>query len=93
MAQPGRSRKRYKVHYAGVPDSERIVYAYTAKEAGFEYFRPEMHRNHLFVSRGLREEIFSWKDYRDQIPNFDEKRPPFCASHRNPSSLARSGRI
>jgi hypothetical protein len=74
----------FKVQYAGVPESEREVRATSAEEAAFSYFRKEMYRNTVIVCVGLKDLTFSWKDFRDRIPNFDESRLIMLQPRRGP---------
>lgn len=62
-------KRTYKVAYAGMPASSRLVAAGSPREAAMAFFATKPLQNSVIVSTGLlREEVFRWSDFTREVP-------------------------
>lgn len=83
-------RKSYRVVYAGIPSSQRVLAASSPRDAAMTFFASRPLQNSVIVHSGLlKEEVFSWQDFANDVPELRGVQLPFESEKLPPYDPAR----
>lgn len=83
-------RKSYRVVYAGIPSSQRVLSASSTRDAAMAFFASRPLQNSVIVHSGLlKEEVFGWQDFASDVPELRNAQLPFESEKLPPYDPAR----